>query len=45
MQRRRIEEAAELNLMIQKHIEMDRKKKQELENQWILHGGEMPRIS
>ena len=31
-------EKAELNLSIQKGIEVDLKKKQELETQWILQG-------
>lgn len=31
-------EKAELNLSTQKGIEVDLKKKQELETQWILHG-------
>jgi hypothetical protein len=32
-------EGAELQLSIQKDIEVDRKKKREIETQWILHGG------
>ena len=35
-------EKGELNLSIQKGIEVDLKKKQELETQWILHGGPYP---
>jgi hypothetical protein len=48
-------EKAELNLSIQKGIEVDLKKKQEFETQWILHGdrfqneqqhsGKKPRIA
>ena len=48
-------EKAELNLSIQKGIEVDLKKKQELETQWILqgdriqneeqHSGKKPRIA
>ena len=35
-------EKGELNLSIQKGIKVDLKKKQELETQWILHGGSYP---
>ena len=35
-------EKGELNLSIQKGIKVDLKKKQELETQWILHGGPYP---
>lgn len=35
-------EKGELKLSIQKGIKVDLKKKQELETQWILHGGSYP---
>jgi hypothetical protein len=35
-------EKAELNSSTEKGIEVDLKKKQELETQWILHGGLYP---
>jgi hypothetical protein len=35
-------EKGELNLSIQKGIKVDLKKKQELETQWIPHGGPYP---
>ena len=38
-------EKAELNLSIQEGIEVDHKKKQELETQWILHRGTASRMS